>query len=298
MARTKEIGIIEFLEEFKTEEACREYLYKKRFPEGFICPRCGYCKYSEHTTRNLYQCRKCQYQASITAGTIFHKTHLPLKKWFLAMFLVSKDKRGYSAMQLSKELDIPYKTSWFLLQRLRTAMGQRDSKYMLSGVVEFDDTYFGGKKKGGKRGRGTTKTKVLAAVSKTEKGKPQYLKMQVVPNLKGVTIGRFSHGNIQDGSQIQTDAIRYYKKPLSENFSHIFEIFDAESGWLHWLHVMIGNAKSFVNGTFHGLGKKHLQLYLDEFCYRFNRRYMKFDIFHHLAGAAVLANPITFKELK
>jgi transposase-like protein len=292
------MGIIGFLEKYKDEESCRELLFKKRFPEGFKCPRCASQSYGVHAPRNLYQCKECRYQCSVTAGTIMHKTRISLRKWFLAMYLMSKDKRGCSAMQLSKELPVTYKSAWFLVQRLRTAMGKRDSKYVLSGIVEVDDTYFGGSGKGGKRGRGTSKSKVLVGISKDEKGKPKFLKMRVVPNLRAKTIQSFAADSILEDSLIQTDAYRSYRKLSADKFKHEYKVFDPNSKWLHWLHMMIGNAKSFVNGTYHGLKKKHLQLYLNEFCYRFNRRYFKDSIFDRFVVAAVDAGYLKYAELK
>ena len=226
-----------------------------------------------------------------------HRSHLPLLTWFWAIYLVSKDKRGYSAMQLSKELDLPYNTAWFLLHRIRHAMGERDQIYHLFGTIELDDTFFGGKKKGGKRGRGSKKTKVIVAVSKSGEGKPRYVKMTVVQNLKSKTIEKFVLKNIQKKSTVQTDAYHSYRKPLAENYNHQYEVFDSDGEMLRWLHIIIGNAKAFVNGTFHGLEEKHLQRYLDEFCYRFNRRYFESNLFSHLLSAVASASPLTFAEL-
>lgn len=297
MAKAKIIGYTQFQLQFPTEDACRKHLFEMRFPHEFVCPVCGCVDYYVLSTRNLYQCKKCRHQLSVTSGTVMHRSHLPLLTWFWAMFLVAKDKRGCSATQLAKELGLPYNTAWFLLHRIRFAMSQRDDKYLLNGIVELDDTYFGKTKPDGKRGRGTNKTKVVIAVSKTDDGKPQFVKMQVVPNLKGKTIGKFTQLNIKEGSIVQTDAYHSYRKPLAEKFSHQYQVFDANSDLLHWLHIVIGNAKAFVNGTFHGLGQKHLQRYLDEFCYRFNRRNFKGEIFSRLLLAVVLAQPLTFAEL-
>ena len=298
MSKQKEMGIVEFVEKYKDENSCREFLFKKRFPNGFVCPKCGSVSYGLIVKRNLYQCKDCRYQCSVTAGTVMHKTHIPLNKWFIAMYLLAKDKRGYSALSLGSELGLTYKSAWFLLKRLQTAMGQRDSEYVLSNVVEVDDTYFGGKKKGSKRGRGTAKSKVLVAVSKTDEGKPQFLKMQVVENLRHKTIKSFTTINIKENSQIQTDSYHSYRKLSEEKFAHAFEIYDLESSWLHWLHILIGNAKSFVSGTFHGLKKKYLQQYLNEFCYRFNRRYFAGSIFDRLVVASAKSTPLTLDELK
>ena len=297
MSKFIEMGILEFTALYKDEETCRNFLFNKRFPDGFVCPKCDCRSYSYHTTRKLYQCSKCKYQCSVTAGTVMHRSQTPLTKWFMAMYLLARDKRGCSAMQIKRELKLTYKCAWHILHKLRSAMGQRDSEYVLSGIVEVDDAYFGGKKKGGKRGRGTKKSKLLVAVSKTDDGKPKYLKMQLVPNLKNKTIKEFAAINIKEKSVIQTDSYHSYRKLSAEKFKHEYELFDPQINWLHWLHIMIGNAKSFVNGTFHGLNEKHLQLYLNEFCYRFNRRNFGGSIFDRLAVAVVNANPLTYAEL-
>lgn len=297
MAKQKSISFIELQERLNNEKECRKFLFEQRWSDGFICPMCGCREYYDIKTRNKYQCKNCKYQASVTAGTIMDKTHLKLRTWILAMYLIAQDKRGISAMQLSKQLDLPYNTAWFLLHRIRKAMAERDTNYMLTGIVEFDDTYIGKAKKGSKRGRGTAKTKVLVAVSKDDDGKPKYAKMQVVPNLKGKTIGEFAKNTIAQGSVVESDAYHSYRKPLSEKYLHEYQVFDADSEMLHWLHTIVSNAKSFIRGTFHGLDKKHLQSYLDEFCYRFNRRRIESQLFSRLACAVMAAQPLRFADL-
>ena len=225
-------------------------------------------------------------------------TRLPIKIWFWAMFIMATDKRGSSATYLSIALKIRYKSAWLLLQKLRSAMGTRDAQYLLEGIVEFDDTYFGGPKPGGKRGRGTNKTKVLVALSKDEKGKPKHLKMRVVPNLKSKTVGAFATEAIAEHSVVETDAYRSYRKSLSEKFNHVWQIFDADSQMLVWLHTIASNAKSFVQGTFHGLDELHLQRYLDEFCWRFNRRNRGDRLFFDLLRTVAHAHKVTYAELK
>jgi len=225
-----------------------------------------------------------------------HRSHLPLLTRFWAIFLIAKDKRGYSAVMLYRELDLPYNTAWFLLHRIRKAMSERDSRYQLSGIVELDDTYFGKPSKGAKRGRGTSKTKVIIAVSKTTDGKPLYVKMQVIPNLKGTTISKFAKVNICEQSTIQTDAYHSYRKPLAQKYFHEYDVFSPDSEMLKWLHILIGNAKAFVGGTSHGLDSKHLQCYLDEFSYRFNRRKLP-DIFANFCSADIASTPLRFAEL-
>ncbi len=232
-----------------------------------------------------------------TSGTPASNIWLAVQTWFWAIYLVSRDKRGYSATQLAEDLGIAYSSAWYLLHRIRWAMAERDSEYMLSGIVELDDTYFGAPTEGGKRGRGTEKAKVLVAASKTENGKPGYLKMEVVDNLIGETVGDFAKACIVKGSIIQSDAYRSYRKPLADDFDHQFEVYDSNSDTLKWLHTLVGNAKAFVNGTFHGLGDKYLQSYLDEFCYRFNRKGFRKQIFTRLICAVANSNILGYADL-
>lgn len=288
----KPMGFVAFSEKYATEEICREALFRVRWPQGFECPVCGKHSYAILKSRNRIQCNACKHQTSPTVGTVMHKTRLPIRTWFWAIYLVAQDKRGISAMTLCKQLKVTYKTAWYLLHRIREAMGKRDGRYLLSGIVEFDDSYFGGPKGGGKRGRGTKKAKVLVAVSKTEDGKPQYLKMQVVPNLRGGTIGRFAADNIAENTLIQSDAAPNYRKALAEKWLHEYELADANSQTLAWLHIIVSNVKAFIQGTAHGLDSKHLQRYLDEACYRFNRRFHERDLFHNLLNAVAHSLPL------
>lgn len=292
------MGFVEFAQKYSTEEACQEKLYEVRMANGMKCPRCGGEAFYNLKTRGTFQCKKCRYQMSLTVGTVMEGTHLKLQKWFWAIYLVATDKRGYSATGLMKQLHVGYKTAWFLLQRIREAMGQREERYTLCGIIEFDDAYFGGTKPGGKRGRGTGKTKGLVAVSKDDAGKPKHLKLLVVPNLKGKTIKKFAEKNFIEGALVETDACRSYRKALEEKFLHEWQIFDADAEMLGWLHTIISNVKSALQGTYHGLDAKYLQRYFDEIAYRFNRRFLERDIFDRLLSASTLAKPITLAELK
>ena len=152
MARAESITFEEFRTRFSTEESCRAELFRLRFPNGFVCPKCGCTEYYPVRGRNAFQCRACRHQTSVTAGTVMHRTHLPLTAWFWAIYLCATDKRGISAVQLSRTLGICYESAWYLLRRIRSAMRQRDEKYELSGIVEMDDGYVGGATHNGKRG--------------------------------------------------------------------------------------------------------------------------------------------------
>ena len=141
MARAESITFEEFRTRFSTEESCRAELFRLRFPNGFVCPKCGCTEYYPVRGRNTFQCRACRRQTSVTAGTVMHRTHLPLTAWFWAIYLCATDKRGISAVQLSRTLNICYESAWYLLQRIRCAMVQRNEKYALFCIVEMDDGY-------------------------------------------------------------------------------------------------------------------------------------------------------------
>lgn len=281
------MNIVDFQKKFNTEDKCREFLFDLKYPNGFVCPECGGSEYYYVEKRHLYQCKCCRHQTSVTSGTVMDRTHLKLTVWLWAMFLFANDKRGCSAMQLSKTLALPYKTAWFLLQRLRTAMSNRENKYLLDGIIEIDDAYIGTPSKGKKRGRGTEKMKIVVAVSKTINGAPKHAKMQIVPNLKGITIGKFAVKSIEESSHIESDDYKSYRKPLADKYFHKYETYSPDKEMLKWVHTIISNMKAFVSGTYHGMEPKHIQLYLDEFCYRFNRRNFHENLFERLAKAAV-----------
>ena len=196
---------------------------------------------------------------------------MPLTQWYLAFYFVCQDKRGISAVQLEAMLGTTYKTDWYMLKRIRAAMGQRDRTHQLSGNIEFDDAYFGGPTVGKKRGRGTEKAKVFGALSLTELGNPRFLKMQVTPNIKQDSVKKFARAAFADGSVIHSDGYRSYI-PALEGYTHDHRPYNPDSGLLHWLHIVISNAKAFILGTYHGLPIKYLQSYLDEYSFRFSRR--------------------------
>ena len=291
--------ILEFQGKYGTEEQCRKYLSEARWPEGFECPRCQHKAYYSVQRRELYHCKACAYQSSVTAGTIFDKTRTPLTKWFMAIYLMGEDKRGISALALKKKIGVSYTTAWTMLQKIRHAMGERDNNYYLSGIVEFDEAFFGAPTEGGKRGRGTDKTPVLVSVSLTDDGKPNMVCMEVVENADGETVEDFAEDNIAKGAQIRTDGLNIYTGLSSIGYILTQKKYEPKKQpeHLHWLHIIISNAKAFIDGTYHGLDKKHLQRYLDEFCYRFNRRWFKSGIFSRLINACASTNKICYLEL-
>ena len=300
MAQQAKLSKIEFQKQFSTEIACEQQLYRMKWPHGYRCEKCGCNQYGVTTTRKLplYQCKCCGYQATVIVNTVLEKTRTSLVKWFIVIYAMATDKRGYSAIQCSKDIEVSYPTAWLMLHKIREAMEKRDEGYNLSGIVEMDEAYFGGSGDGGKRGRGTDKTSVLVGLSIDKDNRPMFAKMEVVSDIKGTTISDFAERNIVSGSRISSDAYRSYNA-LGEKFQHTSQKYDPkeESEHLKWLHVILSNAKAFVQGTFHGLDKRHLQRYLDEFCYRFNRRHFDGQGFLRLLNSCVDCMTVTLNEL-
>jgi len=301
MAKKEPMNLIQFQKAFQTEEACHQHLYNMKWPEGFLCPKCQHDKAYEIKTRKLplYECTNCHHQTTVTSGTVFEKTRTKLLKWFWAIFLIAHDKRGVSATYLASELGIAYQTAWTIQHKVRKAMGDRDSSYTLAGIVELDDAFFGAPTEGGKRGRGTEQTPVLVALSLDKKGCPKYLKMQVIPDVKGTTLVDFAQKYIETGATISSDKYRSYQTLAKNGYQHEAKLFNPAENpdHLKWLHTVISNVKAFIGGTYHGLDRKHLQAYLDEFCYRFNRREVKSEVFNRLAQCCVSSSTITYPEL-
>lgn len=191
MTSNKRISLQESTKRIGTEEQCRQYLFEHRWPEGFVCPKCGArmgCQLSDGTL----QYAACRSQASIIAGAVLSRNHLPLTKWFEALHFVSQDKRGILAVELQARLDITYKAAWYMLSRIRKAMGQRDSQHKLSGTIEFDDAFFGDPTTGKKRGGGTGKTKVFVTLSLDSKGNPRFLKMKTMKDIRQRSVRTFA----------------------------------------------------------------------------------------------------------
>ena len=201
--------LLEFQGKFPTDDACRHHLFEKRWPEGFRCPRCGHDRFYLVRERHLLQCQSpsCRHQTSLIVETIFEKSRTSLRKWFWALFLVAHDKRGISAVALAREIQVTYKTARLMLHKIRHAMQSREEGYRLSGIVEMDEAYVGGPGEEPKRGRGTHKTPTLVALSLHPDGKPGYLRMQAVDNVKKETLIQFVEDPIRDDATVVNDGL-------------------------------------------------------------------------------------------
>lgn len=294
------MDFFQFQKRFSREDFCLKHLVKLRWPDGFVCPRCGHDKAGFHSKRKLLQCKGCRYQASATAGTIFHRTKIPLRKWFWFIFLISSQKTGVSIQGLQRLLGIKsYRTAWTMAHKVRKAMADRDASYQLANLVEMDDSYFGPSGRG-KRGRGS-KGKVPVVVAVENRGKkPGFAAMRVVDNLKSAHIAHFAQSKIKEQQTVRTDGyVSYY---CLTGYGYELDMRIVGNGpnaskELPWVHTLIANVKSMLRGAHHGVSHKYLQRYLDEFCYRFNRRYWPSQLFNRLLKAALVTPAVTYAEL-
>lgn len=292
------LSLFEFQKRFKDEKSCLKALEKMRWPNGFECPQCHHDHAYKLVDRRVHQCARCGHQASLTAGTIFHKTRTPLQKWFWAIYLVSQDKGGVAALRLSKQLDLGYKTAWLMLHKIRTAMGSRDARYQLQGLVEVDDAFFGGVR-AGKAGRGADNKTPVVVMIESRGEHAGYLSMKSVSQVSGEEIENVIEQKIIEGATIKTDGYCSYGGLPEIGYQHQGEKVPPKEASikLPWVHIAISNAKRFLLGTYHGVSHKHLMRYLDEYCYRFNRRWHEKDMASHLIAACIYAKPVTYAEL-
>jgi predicted RNA-binding Zn-ribbon protein involved in translation (DUF1610 family) len=328
MAKPKFPGsLTEFQSWFPTDEACEEYLVRSRWPDGFACPHCGSKDAREMRAsirsrstkaviavrhrRRLWQCRGCGKQTSATAGTILDHTRLALSVWFYAAFLMATDKRGVSAILLDRQLDLGnHKTAWFALHKMRRAM-VNPNRSKLHGIVEIDGTYVGGYQpglKGGRQQRGRKAACVLVAVEVLSRERKmadgsikleEYsgrLRMECVRAENAQCVGDFMAANVEPGSFIRSDGLGAYQEATRVlGYHHIRRVQGKinETGQVVPLaHRSIGNLKAWINGTHHGVGRPHLQAYLDEFVFRFNRRAKPEAAFQTLLGLGSNLGPI------
>jgi transposase-like protein len=292
------VNLIDMHTMFPTEEKCREFLVRLRWPEGPRCPRCNMNAIRLETEKQLFYCKDCDYQFSVTTGTIFNDTHLPLEKWFAATLLLCEAKKGMSACQVQRTLGMSYKTAWYLCHRIRAAMAECD-KPMLSGQVEMDETYIGGKEKGlGKRGRGTKKRPVLGIRQRNGE-----LRMFHAADVTSRSLEKFLRENVgKDVDVFFTDEFNVYrgiakrmglKHKVVQHSTKEYVRGDAHTNTIESAFSLF---KRGLRGSWHKLSAKHLQAYLEEMCFRFNRR-KNSDLFMDTLRHMVTAPVLTFEKL-
>lgn len=296
----KGMSLPEFLEKYGTEEACRDALFKMRWPEGFRCPECGHHSHCELKSRPLIQCNRCHHQTSLTARTLFDRSKLPLTTWFLAIYLLTQSKSGLSAMALSRHLGVSYNTAWLLKHKLMQAMRERDDGKRLTGAVQVDDAYWGGEKRGGKRGRGAGgKTPFVAAVACSDDGRPRTMRMTPLKAFRSESISSWAAQHLSPEAEVTSDGLRCFRA-IVETCSHWSIVTghgpaSVEEPAFTWVNTMLGNVKNALHGTYHAVQAKHLGRYLGAFAYRFNRRFRLDQMVDRLACIACRTPPLPYR---
>jgi len=295
---------LEFNARFGTDEQCREYLFRARWPDGFRCDGCGHDHAYTLRTRLVYECVACRKQHSLLAGTIFEQTKTALARWFLAIYLVTSSKGGIAAAELQRQLGFgSYQTAWSWLHKLRKAMVRPDRE-PLAGRVEADETYVGGPRPG-KRGRGAAgKTLVAGAVEagETEGRRLGRLRLAVVPDASAASLEGFLGAAVATPTAVATDGWSGYAGLAAEGYAHEPVDPGAPDAALRLpgIHLVFGLVKRWLLGTHHGaVSKKHLPAYLDEYVFRFNRRTAKriSHGFARLVEQAVRTRPVTYRAI-
>ena len=301
----KGYSLTQFFSDYGTEEQCRKALFEWRWPDGYICPECGGQKYCVlPSKKGVFQCNRCHHQHSLTSGTIFESSKLPLTTWFLAMHLISQSKTGLSAMALGRHLGVSYNTAWSIKHKLMTVMKERNDRQLLGGTIQLDDVYWGGERNGGKVGRGSpNKTPFVAAVSTTDDGHPLYMNLQVVRGFRSDEITKWSKKHLLPESIVYSDGLACFRAVTKVGCQHIPIVTGGGAKSVKheeftWVNTMIGNVKNAITGVYHAMKHKHLSRYLAEFCYRFNRRFQLENMLPRFGVIASRTPPMPYRLLK
>jgi transposase-like protein len=292
------MNLFQLMDDFDTEKECRNALAEIRWPEGVKCPRCDNAKHHYDSERYVWDCNSCGYQFSVMSGTIFHDTKLPLRKWFMAVLLMVEARKGISANQLKRTIGVSYKTAWYLSHRIRAAMKDASAP-LLNGVIEADETWIGGEKKGiGKGNWRKHKTMVLGAV---ERGGQIRLRVDKRPSKKAIHEFLRSSVDADMTDALMTDEHSAYIDFMPDPSRHEHVVHSKEEwvrGGVHTNSVegVWSLLKRSVVGSYHQLSAKHLPAYLDEFAFRFNNRHNEY-LFRDTLAKLVTATTLPYQEL-
>lgn len=293
--------MMEFLDKFDTDEVCLDYLRTVRWVQGFICPACGSGD-GWTTARGTIYCGGCDRQTSVTAGTILHNSRTPIRKWFVGMWLLCTQKTGVSAKTLQRELKVGYKTAWLMLQKLRRAM-VRAERTPLVGTIEVDETYVGGEETGVGGRELVGKALVVIAVELNGK-KIERIRLRHVPNASGQSLVGFISDYVAKGSKVHTDDWNGYNGVQEAGYTHRVTPIQGDPEraikFFPHVHLIASLLKRWLGATHQGaVQKKHLQVYLDEYVFRFNRRHSRHvgKIFRRLVEQMVIHKAKSYKEI-
>ncbi len=293
------LSLPEFMQQYSSPQQCEAALEASRWPQGFVCPHCQDTRHSTYVRsgRRLFQCYRCRRQTSLTAGTIFDSSKLPLTVWFLALYLLTQSKTNVAALELSRHLGVSYNTAWLIKHKLLQVMQERESNRELQGRVEIDDAYLGGERQG-PPGRGSpNKIPFIAAVQTTDDGRPLFVRFDRVPTFDHDTVEGWSQQALSAATQAYSDGLFAFTI-LTDMVSDHRPIKTgsgpeaAKHPQFRWVNTLLSNLKTAMTGTYHAIKfQKYAQRYLSESQYRFNRRFDLRSMLPRLLRAAVTTKP-------
>ena len=301
-SRVRGLSEAQFREAYGSEERCRAVVEKLRWPKGFVCPRCGGCEGKWLSTRPKLQCRACRHQVSLTAGTIFHATKLPLTSWFLAVWLIATAKNGIGSVELGRGLGIKQTRAWSLKQKLMPVMAERDGEKRLDGRVEMDDAYLGGHRPG-KRGRGAAgKQPFVAAVSTSDDRRPRRMKLLPVRGFRKREVKRLVGEHLTSASRLVTDGLSCWTAAAEAGLAHTAMVTGSGKRAATWspfkgVNTTLGNVKAAITGTCRRVSPAHAGRYLGSFAWRLNRRFQLDSLIPRLVHSAVRTAPLPYAKL-
>ena len=302
------LSMTQFIQQYGTEAKCYRALYRLRWPHGFRCPRCGKRPRSRfhRAGRVYYQCRACRHQTTLTSGTVFEGSRLPLTTWFLAMHLLTASKTNLSALALKCHLGVCYDTAWKLKHKIMQVMTEREAPRQLRGFVQIDDAYLGGELNGGKPGRGSeNKQAFVVAVSTDETLEhPTFAVIEPVRSFDNASLKDWSTRRLAPGAEVFSDGLGCFRRVVEGDHAHT--VLETEGGraatevkGARWVNVVLGNVKRAISGCYHAVRQaKYARRYLAEAAYRFNRRFRLAEMLPRLAHAMVLCKPWPESELR
>lgn len=302
------LSLAEFLRQYGTEAKCRRALYRTRWPDGFRCSACGDRRRSSFRRDGqiLYQCRACQHQTSLIAGTLMASTKLPLTSWYLAIYLLTSTKTNLAALELSRHLGVCYRTAWRLKHKVMQAMAEREESRKLNGFVQIDDAYLGGEHSGGKPGRGSeNKQPFLIAVETDEQLEhPSFMVIEPVRAFDNASLEDWVARRLAPDAEGYSDGLACFRR--IEEAGHAHTVLKTGGGraatqvqGARWVNIVLANVKRAISGVYHALDQhKYARRYLAEAAYRFNRRFRLRSLVPRLARAIMLCKPCPERSLR
>jgi transposase-like protein len=293
--------IVDFQERFPDDAACLDYLAASRWPDGFACPVCGGARAWVLERRHLWECAECHHQASVTAGTVMHGTRTPLRLWFWAAYLVATHTPGISAVQLQRQLGIcRYETAWLILQKLRRAMVAPERE-PLRGEVEVDETLLGGRREGRHVARRHGEKALVGVLVEVRGPGSGRLRLRALADASANTLAGWVKASVERGAIVHTDGWKGYRGLAGAGYEHRPRLQRRDhpdrQKLLPRAHRAASNLKTWLQGTHRGVSPEHLQVYLDEFVFRHNRRRTPMAAFQTLLGLGALHEPTTYREI-